>query len=102
MAESEAIQTAITQVAIQLVTAAVMALREAETGPASGSSTANAEEVHRPRYGGPTLPQWSFNWKTPNKYVGLLNFEMDVTNTLQTRIYELHDEEKVSYYKKTG
>ena len=53
MAESEAIQTAVMQAAIQPSTVAVMALREADSGPTSGTSTKNIEEACRQRSGRP-------------------------------------------------
>ena len=85
MADSEAILTAIMQVTIQAAT----------VGSASGASTAYAEEAHRSRHGRQALRQQSFDWKAPDKYVELLIFEMEVRNMLQTRTYELKDEDKV-------
>ena len=69
MAESEAIQTAVVQVAIQAATAAVMAPREADTGPTLYTSTANTGEACRHMYGGPTLGQPLFPWKARDRYV---------------------------------
>ena len=83
------------QLAIQAATAAVMKLREADTGTTSGTSMANVGEAHRHRYSRPALMQPSFNWNAPDKYVELLSFEMDVLNILQTKTYELNDKEKV-------
>ena len=51
MGESGAIQTAIMQLVIQAATAAVMALRKADTGLTSGISTASMGEAHRHRLG---------------------------------------------------
>ena len=85
MAESEAIQTAIMHVDILAATVAVIALKEADTEPTSGASTTNAEEVHRPGHGRPALRQPSFDWKAPDKYVELLNFEIEITNKLKIR-----------------
>ena len=50
MAGLEEIQTTIMQLAIQAATVAVMALNEADMGPASDMNTANVGEVHRPRH----------------------------------------------------
>ena len=47
-------------VAIQAATVAVMAPREANMGPVSGTTTANMGEVFRPRHGGPALWPPSF------------------------------------------
>ena len=84
MAESEAIQTAVMQVA----TLVVMVLREAYVGPTSGASMANAGEAFKHRYGRPALRQPSFDWSGPDKYVEQLSFEMEITNILQTKTYE--------------
>ena len=51
MAESEAIQTMIKQVAIQAATALVMALRKVDAGPRSGTCTTCLREMHRQRHG---------------------------------------------------
>ena len=59
------------QAAIQAATVAVIALKEAETGPASNASTASAAEVFRSMHGRPDLRQPSFDWKAPDKYVEL-------------------------------
>ena len=88
-------QTAITQAAIQAATVAVKVLKEQDIGPTTGTNVANTEEAHRPRHGRPALRQPTFNWKAPDKYAELLNFEMEVLNILYTRAYELNDEEKV-------
>ena len=40
-----------------------------------------------------------FDWKAPDRYVELLNFEMEVANILQPKAYDLNDEEKVSIIK---
>ena len=98
MAESEAIQTAVTQVAIQAATVAVV-LREADTGPTSGAIMANAGEACRQKHGRPALKQPLFNEKAPGKYAELLSFEMKVTNILQTRTYKLNDERESPYHK---
>ena len=55
MAELEAIQTAVTQVVIQVATVAVMMLRKADAGPTSGTSTANVGQACRYRHNRPVL-----------------------------------------------
>ena len=55
MAGSQAIQTVVIQVAVQATTVAVITLREADTGPTSGSNTSTAGEVHRTRNDRPVL-----------------------------------------------
>ena len=59
-----------------------MALKEAGTGLATDVNVANTGEVQRPRHGRPGLRQPSFNWKVPDKYIELLNFEMEIMNKL--------------------
>ena len=61
-------QTAITEITIQAAKAAVMALKEADTVPATGINLANLREAHRPRHGGPALRQPAVSWKAPDKY----------------------------------
>ena len=65
-----------------------MALRDAHAEPTSDVSMASVGETHRHRYGRQALRQPSFDWKAPDKYVELLNFEIEVVNILQTRTYD--------------
>ena len=57
-------------------------------------------EASRHRHSRPSLWQPFFDWNAPDKYVELLSFEMEVMNILQTKTYELNDEEKVPVIKK--
>ena len=41
----------------------------------------------------------SFNCSTHDRYTELINFEMEVTNILEMKAYELNDEEKVTVIK---
>ena len=86
-------------VASKTATAAMMVLREPDTGLTSGAITANVAEAHRPRNSGPMLRQTSFHWKALDKYVEILSFEMKVTNMLQVRTYKLNDEERSISWK---
>ena len=61
-------QTVIMQAAIQVATAAVMALKETDTVPTTGANMAHAGEVNRHRHGRLALGQPAFNWKAPDKY----------------------------------
>ena len=54
MAELEAIQTVVTQAAIQATMAAVIVMKGADDGPISGANKVITEEVCRQRYGRPT------------------------------------------------
>ena len=67
MAESEGIQVIVNQVAIQTATAAVMELREEDTGPRPGAITMSQREIHRARHGGPAVKKPSFNWNVTDK-----------------------------------
>ena len=95
MAESETIQTAVTQVSIQAAMAVVMVMKEADAGPASGANTISSGEADRYRCGSPALGQLSFNWNAQDKYTELLSFKMDVMHILQTKTDKLNEEEKV-------
>ena len=77
----------------------IAAMEEAEKGPASGTNTVNVAETHRHNHGGPALTQPFFNWNAPGKYVGLLNFEMEVVNMFLTKTYELNEEENCPIIK---
>ena len=76
-----------------------MALREADAGPKSWPNTDSLREVHRQRHLRSALKQPSFNWNVLVKYVELLNFEMEVTNILEMKMYLLTEEEKVPIIK---
>ena len=71
MAQSEAMQTALMQLAIQTAMAAVLAMREVDAGTISVANMVNLGETHRHRHSGPALRQLSFNRNVPNKYVKL-------------------------------
>ena len=45
------------------------------------------------------LEKQNFNWHTEDKYIELLIFKLQMTNILETRAYEITDEEKVSVIK---
>ena len=61
MAESEAIQAEVTQVAIWAAAAAVKVVREADTRLTSGTTIASTGETFRHRHGRPVLRQPSFD-----------------------------------------
>ena len=101
MVESETIKTVITHAAIQEATAVVKVMREVDTGHISDANTTSSMwEVCRQRQARPALKQLSFNWNAPDKYIELLSFEMEITNLLQTKMYEWTEEEKVPTIKK--
>ena len=45
------------------------------------------------------LSQPVFDWKAPDRYMELLNFEMEVVNVLQGKACDHNNEEKVSIIK---
>ena len=45
------------------------------------------------------LSQPTLNWKAPDRYLELLKCEMEVANILQTKAYDLNDEDKVPITK---
>ena len=55
MAEVDSMQTTITQAAIQVASAMLMALKKVDTGPARGANWVNAGDMHRSRHGRTTL-----------------------------------------------
>ena len=57
------------------------------------------EEYDRPRLAGPMLSQPAFDWKGPDRYVEMWDFEMEVANMLQEKTYDLNDEEEVPIIK---
>ena len=48
----------------------------------------------RPRHRGPGLVKPAFNWGAQDRYIDLMNSEMEVSNILETKAYELSEEEK--------
>ena len=94
MANSEEMQAAIMQVAIKAATAMVRVMRKADP-PAKPHSIRNTpEECCRPM-----MSQPAFNWKMPDRYVEVLNFEMEVENVVQAEMYDLSEEGKVPIIK---
>ena len=83
MAELEAMQTVVTQAAIQAIMAAVIVMREADAAPTLCTNTISSGEAHKQRYGGPALKQPFFKRIAPDKYAELLGFEVEVTDILQ-------------------
>ena len=53
-----------------------------------------AREPQRQRHGEPALKHPSFNWTAQDRYSEVCNIEMKVMNFLETKAYELTDEEK--------
>ena len=84
--------------AIQVTTAVMMVLRDADVAPQS-PVTASTREPQRQRHGRPAQEKTSFNWNVQDRYRELLNSEMQFTNILETKALELDNEEKVPVIK---
>ena len=80
--------------AVQVATAVMMAFRDTETGP-QPATMPSQWEMQRERKGGLILEKSTLNWDVPVRNVKLLNFKLEVTNILETRAYEIRDEECV-------
>ena len=52
-------------------------------------------EPQKQRYCGPIIVKLVFNWGAQERYAELLNFEMEVINILDTKVYEFSEEEKL-------
>ena len=87
------------QVAIQVVTVVVRAMMEEDLSTKPHTRRSIPAEQHRPRQARPMLSQPVFNWKAPDMYVELLNFEMEVGNMPQVKAYDLSEQEKVPIIK---
>ena len=75
------------------------AMREADLLAKPHTRISILEEHQRPRQVGSVLSQPVFDWKAPDRYVELLNFEMEVSNMLQAKVYDLNDKETVPIIK---
>ena len=92
-------QAVIVQAAIEAVMAAIRAMVEADPPTEPHTRRSSPEEPHRPRWAGTVLRQPAFNWKGPDRYVELLNFEMEIAKVLQTRVHDVSDKEHVPMVK---
>ena len=93
MLESEGSQEILNQVLIQALTAARMLLWDADVA-LQLSPTECQRERQRQRHGWLALEKPSFNWNAQNMYVELLNFEMEVMKSLETKADDLTFEER--------
>ena len=87
------------QVVIQAATVIVRAMREADPPTEPHTRRSSPEEPQGPRQAGLMLHQPTFDWKAPDRYVELLNFEMEVANVIQVKLYDLNDKGKVPIIK---
>ena len=98
MADSDSIKEMVHQVAMQAATVVMTAFRDTEPGLQT-ATTQYQWQNQRQRYGGLILEKPRFNCDMPDRYVKLLNFELEVTNILEIRAYRISDEEKVPVIK---
>ena len=59
----------------------------------------NQWENQRQKNGELVLESLRFNWDVPDRDVGLLNFQLEVTNIQETGAYEINDEESIPIIK---
>ena len=59
----------------------------------------NQQENQRLRNGGLVLEKPRINWNAPDRYVKLLNFQLQVMNILEIRHCEINDEERIPVIK---
>ena len=61
--------------------------------------TVNLRKPQQHRHGGLTLEKPLLNSNVQDRYDELLNFEMEVTNILETKAYKFTHEEKITVIK---
>ena len=83
MAESDGIQEVVKQAAIQAAVV-IMLLRGVDAGPYL-APTAKLREPQQQRHGGLALEKPSFNWNAQDRYVELLNFEIEKAKILEKK-----------------
>ena len=98
MTEAEGMKVIENQVAIQAASAVMMALWDAEAGPWL-TTMASHRQPQRNRHSKPVLSKATFNWATKGTHEECMNFEMELINILETKVYKLTEEEKVPVIK---
>ena len=96
MTDFEGIKEIVNQVDVQAEMAVMMVFRDRDTG--SWLATTKTSERHKGRDMNDLIQEKpKFYWDAQDRYVKLLNVELEVTNILETRAYKIGDEEKVSF-----
>ena len=67
-------------------------MREADLPAEQHTRRSILEECCRPRQARLKMSQPAFNWKVCDRYVELLNFEMEVENVLKAEAYDVSEE----------
>ena len=88
MPYSESIKEIVNWVAVYAATLVLITFRDTEKGSLL-ARTLNQQEIQRQRHGGPILGKPKFNWDVQDRYVELLDFELEVTNILETTAYHI-------------
>ena len=83
---------------MQAVTAVMMALRDTDE-TSCPATTATLTEPQRQKHGRQALERPLFNWNAQDRFIELLNIELEVMNILERNTYDLTDEEKVPVIK---
>ena len=68
-------------------------------GRIPATTTASHSDPQRQGHSRPVLVKPAFNWGTHDRYVEFMNFEMEVKNILETKVYELTEDEKILMIK---
>ena len=63
---------------------AVAELMKAVAQAMAAAKAERPQSMARPKLGGPSMRQTSFNWEADDKYSGLKNFRLEVNNILAT------------------
>ena len=82
------------QAIMQTATVVMMAFIDTETGPWPAKMP-NQSENQRQRNRGLVLEKHKFILDAPDRYIELLNFQLEVINILETRVFEINDEERI-------
>ena len=95
MADSKSIKEIVNQVSVQAV---MIISRDSDTALWKATML-NQCENHRQRNEGLELEKLRFNRDEPDRYVELLNFQLEVMNILETRAHKINDEERIPAIK---
>ena len=92
MADFKSIREIVNQVTVQAATVVMIVFRDTETGPQRATAP-NQQERQRKRHRGPILERPNSTGRCI-QVCQLLTFEVEVTNILETKAYEICGEEK--------
>ena len=60
---------------------------------------ASHRQPQKKEHSGPELIKLAYIWGTQDRYIKLMNFKMEVSNILETKVYEISEEEKILMIK---